>query len=234
MIEWQTRCEALEQELARLLDAVTHDLRAPLRAAEGFSRALLARHADVLAPEGRDYLQRIRDAAAEMGTRLSALVRLSRIAALPLTPASVDLAVVARQTIDRLRAAEPDRRVQVSIAESLPVSGDAALLEALLAALLGNAWRFTAAARDARIEVGRASEALFVRDNGAGFDLPRARHLFEPFGRLHPDDEPVHQGVGLAIARRIVHRHGGRIWAEAAVGAGATFWFTLQGETPAG
>ena len=228
MTDWRQRCQTLQQELVSLVHAVSHDLRAPLRAADGFSRVLLTRHADALEPQAIDYLQRIRAAAALMGSHIDALSRLARVATAQLKIQRVDLASLARGVVEQLRDAQPDRRVEVQIADGLEVEGDLHLLRTLLQALLENGWKFTEAQPDARLELrARAGEETVysVRDNGIGFDMAFSQHLFEPFGRLHEQGDGL--GISLAIARRIVHRHGGRIWAEAAPGQGATFSFTL-------
>jgi signal transduction histidine kinase len=231
VIDWKRRAESLQQELVNLVHAVSHDLRAPLRAADGFSRALVTRHADRLDPQALDYLQRIRAAAALMGSHIEALTKLARVATADLRQQPVDLALFARGVLDELRDAEPKRQVEVRLEDGLEVEGDPALLRTLVQILLDNAWKFTARRPGAIIELRRGQTddgpAFLVRDNGVGFDLAYTQHLFEPFGRLHPADEYAGVGMGLAIARRIVHRHGGRIWAEAAPDAGATFWFTL-------
>jgi signal transduction histidine kinase len=231
VIDWQRRAEALQQELVSLVHAVSHDLRAPLRAADGFSRALLTRHAANLDPQALDYLQRIRAAAALMGSHIEAITRLARVTTAELRQQKVDLAAVARATLDELRDTAPDRQVTVHLDDGLAVEGDPGQLRTLVHILVDNAWKFTRDRADARIELRRREadgEVVYsVRDNGVGFDMAYTQHLFEPFGRLHPGDQYEGVGMGLAIARRIVHRHGGRLWAEAAVGAGATFSFTL-------
>jgi len=231
VIDWKGRCETLQQELLSLVHAVSHDLRAPLRAADGFSRVLLTRHSAELDPQALDYLQRIRAATALMGSHIDALTRLARAATAEVRPAQVDLAAIARSSVDQLRDAEPERQVEVRIADGLEVQGDPALLRLLMQILVSNAWKFTAKHPGATIEVGRKQEgdgvAYFVRDTGAGFDMAFAKHLFEPFGRLHPESDYPGVGIGLAIARRIINRHGGRLWAEAAPDQGATFWFTF-------
>jgi signal transduction histidine kinase len=230
MIDWQRRFESLQQELQSLVHAVSHDLRAPLRAADGFSRVLLTRHASELDPQALDYLQRIRAATALMGSHIDALTRLARVATGDLRPQRVDLSAIARSVVDELRDGDPERQVDVRLADGLEVEGDQQLLRTLMQNLIGNAWKFTSKTPGATIELGRRTDpevVHFVRDTGAGYDMAYATHLFEPFGRLHPDGEYPGVGIGLAIARRIIHRHGGRIWAEAAPGKGATFWFTL-------
>ena len=233
MIDWKARAQTLQQELVNLVHSVSHDLRAPLRAADGFSRALLTRHAAALEPQALDYLQRIRAATALMGSHIDALSRLARVTTAEVRPTRVDLASLARSLVDDLRESEPERQVEVRIADGLEVEGDLHLLRTLVQNLVGNAWKFTSKHPGAVIEVGRAPESekaeptYFVRDSGAGFEMAYARHLFEPFGKVHPEGDYPGVGIGLAIARRIVNRHGGRIWAEAAPAQGATFWLTI-------
>ena len=231
MTDWERRCESLQQELKSLVHAVSHDLRAPLRAADGFSRVLLTRHAAQLDPQALDYLQRIRAATALMGSHIDALTRLARVTTAELRPQRVDLSAISRTVVDELRDGEPERQVEVRLADGLEVEGDLQLLRGLLTNLVGNAWKFTAKHPGATIEVGRQQTGgelvHFVRDTGAGFDMAYAGHLFEPFGRMHPEADYPGVGIGLAIARRIIHRHGGRLWAEAAPDRGATFFFTI-------
>jgi light-regulated signal transduction histidine kinase (bacteriophytochrome) len=231
MIDWQRRCMDLQQELQSLVHAVSHDLRAPLRAADGFSRVLLTRHASELDPQALDYLQRIRAATALMGSHIDALTRLARVTTTALRPQTVDLSAIARSVVDELRDGEAERQVEVRLADGLEVEGDLQLLRTLMSNLVGNAWKFTAKHPGATIELGRRDEGgetvYFVRDSGAGFDMAFSSHLFEPFGRMHPDADYPGVGIGLAICRRIIHRHAGRIWAEAAPGKGATLFFTI-------
>jgi signal transduction histidine kinase len=231
MIDWQARYRSLQQELNSLIHAVSHDLRAPLRAVEGFSRALVGRHGQELPPQALDYLERIRAAAAQLANHIDALTRLARVTTAELRPQRVDLGAVARSVVDELRDAEPSRSVDLRIADGLEVRGDLQLLRMLLQSLVGNAWKFTRPRPGATIELGRKEEGsetvYFVRDTGIGFDMTYAQHLFEPFSRVHPTGEHEGAGIGLAIARRILQRHHGRIWAEAAPEQGATFFFTF-------
>src|SRR5204863_374110 len=184
------------------------------------SRVLLTRHAAQLDPQALDYLQRIRAATALMGSHIDALTRLTRVTTAELRPQRVDLSAISRSVMDELRDGEPERQVEVRLADGLEVEGDLQLLRGLMTNLIANAWKFTARRPGATIELGRQQAqgelVHFVRDNGAGFDTAYASHLFEPFGRMHPEADYPGVGIGLAIARRIVHRHGGRIWAEAA------------------
>jgi signal transduction histidine kinase len=232
MIDWRARCELLERELGALVEALCHDLRAPLRAAEGFSRALLASGAAAVDDRTRDYLGRIRAASAQMVGQIESLARLAQVATAEVHPELVDLAAVAWAVVAALRRLEPAREVEVEVTGDLEATGDRPLLETLVEALLRNAWHHTPPGPRARIELGstrQGSEIVYcVRDTGTGFDPTRARHLFEPFGSVHPlGDGELPLAMGLALARRIVHRHGGRIWAEATPGQGAAFSFTL-------
>jgi PAS domain S-box-containing protein len=210
---------------------VAHDLRAPLRAILGFGRLLLEDHGNRLPADGLGNLQRVLASAARMGRMIDDLLQLSQLARQPLSPAGVDIAVLSRELMAELAAAQPTRSVSVVAPDSLPAAGDARLLKIALQNLLGNAWKFTSRVAQARIEVGEAQtgngRAFFVRDNGAGFDMAYAGKLFKVFQRLHSSSEFEGTGVGLATVERIILRHGGRTWAETAPGRGATFYFTL-------
>jgi light-regulated signal transduction histidine kinase (bacteriophytochrome) len=232
VIDWKARCRSLEQELGQMVDALSHDLRAPLRAAEGFSQVLLTRHTQALDPDAQDYLQRIRAAATTMARHIDGLSRLARASTSPARNQPVSLSGLSTAFLQQRQSSEPDRPVAVAVADGLEVMGDQRLLDKLMNSLLDNAWKFSREASAPRIEVAsrvQGAETVYqVRDNGRGFDMNHARHLFEPFTRLHPEAEIEGLGLGLAIARRVVHRHGGRIWAESAPGLGATFSFTLD------
>jgi PAS domain S-box-containing protein len=223
---------AANRELEAFSWSVSHDLRAPLRSIDGFSRALLEDHADRLDEDGRDALHRVRAATVRMGGLIDDLLTLSRITRSEMTRGPVDLSALAAQVSADLRAAEPSRDVVFSIAPGLVVEGDARLLDVLLRNLLGNAWKYTAKNARAHVTFGvsesRGDSRVFsVRDDGAGFDMKYADRLFGVFQRLHATSEFPGTGIGLATARRIVERHGGRIWGEGRPNAGAVFSFTL-------
>lgn len=223
--------EGANRELEAFSYSVAHDLRAPLRAVDGFGHALLEDYGEKLDAEGRRYIERMREAAKKMGRLIDSLLELGRVTQIGLRSQQVDLSELARASADRLRESQPNRDVAFVICEGLTEKGDPALLGAAIENLLGNAWKFTRNRQDARIEFGLAREgvekAYFVRDNGAGFDMAFASKLFGVFQRLHATREFEGTGVGLATVQRIVRRHGGRVWAEGKVGEGACFHFTL-------
>ena len=223
--------EAAIQEIESFSYSVSHDLRAPLRAIDGFSRVLLEDHAAQLDTEARAALERVLAAVRRMGKLIDDLLELARVGRSRMEHGTVDLSALAVEAVEHLRAAVPSRDVQVDITPGLQVTGDERLLRQLVQNLLGNAWKYTGKTAAARIEFGRRIEngeaIYFVRDNGAGFDIQYVHKLFRPFQRLHAADEFEGTGVGLATVARIVHRHGGRVWAEAEVGRGACFFFTL-------
>lgn len=220
------------RELESFAYSVSHDLRAPLRGIEGFSRLLEERHAGALDATARDYLARVRAGTARMGELIEALLKLSRIRRAEPELAEVDVSELASDIAAELAAAQPERRVDVRIQPGLVAHADRTLLRNLLDNLLGNAWKFTRDAAHARIDVHGWRDAqgvdwFEVRDNGAGFDAAYANKLFKPFQRLHSQDEFAGHGIGLASVWRIVERHGGRIEAEGEPGKGARFRFTL-------
>ena len=210
---------------------MSHDLRAPLRSINGFSQALVEDCPAELSDDARRYLDRIRAASQRMGQLIEDLLALSNVSRGTLEYGDFDLGELALAVLQDIAQREPGRRVEVSVWSPMPVRADRRLVQVLLENLLGNAWKFTGRAPDACIEVGvlrdGGQETYFVRDNGAGFDMQYADKLFSPFQRLHSVDEFSGTGIGLATVQRIVHRHGGRIWADARVGAGAVFNFTL-------
>jgi signal transduction histidine kinase len=224
--------ERANQELEAFNYSVSHDLRGPLRALSGFSQILLADHAHALDREGRELLDQIHASARRMSAIVDDLLRLSHAGREALQCEAIDLSAIARRIAADLRASAPSRAVEICVADGLTASGDGRLVTLALENLLVNAWKFTSKRSCAQIVVERgAGDAFAVRDNGAGFDMARGERLFQPFQRLHRSDEFEGTGIGLAIVRRIIERHGGRVWAEGAVDRGATFRFTLAPPT---
>jgi signal transduction histidine kinase len=232
---WVNELEQSNKELESFSYSVSHNLREPLRAIDGFSKLLLDEHAGQLGQQACHYLQRIRSAAQRMSTLINDLLRLSRVSRRELHKEAISLSDVARRLIAEFRRRDPSREVAIEIEERLAATVDPHLATIVLMHLLGNAWKYTAKRAQARIAFGqerRGREHVFyVRDNGCGFDMAYAGKLFMPFQRLHLAPEFEGAGIGLAASRRAVSRHGGRIWAEAAVDIGATFYFTL-GDVP--
>jgi PAS domain S-box-containing protein len=226
-----TELAASNQELKSFSYSVSHDLRAPLRAIDGFSQALEEDYGDRLDDTGRDFLRRVRAAAQRMGELIDDLLTLSRVVRRDMHREAVDLGALVRGVAAQLQAGEPAQRKQLVIQDGLEARGDAPLLRIALENLLDNAWKYTGGKDPARIEFGATQadgeRVYYVRDNGVGFDMRYADKLFGAFQRLHNTGEFEGTGIGLAIVQRIVQRHGGRIWAEAQVGRGATFYFTL-------
>ena len=223
------------RELEAFSYSVSHDLRAPLRSIDGFAQALAEDYQDRVDETGRDYLSRIRAAAQRMGMLIDDLLSLSRVSRAELSRADVDLSAMVREVANRLGEQDATRRVDWRIEPDVRVHGDARLLRVAIDNLLGNAWKFTGKRDDARIEFGARTlpehgRVLFVRDNGAGFDMAHAGKLFGAFQRLHRATEFPGTGVGLAIVQRIIRRHAGQIWTDASVGQGATFFFTLEAQ----
>jgi len=223
--------EAANRELEAFAHSVSHDLRAPLRGIDGWSLALLEDYGERLDAQGRKYLDRVRSEAQRMGTLIDDLLHLSRVGRAELVPRVVNLSSLAETIVARLKEAHPDRSIEFIVAPHLKCTGDPRLLEVALTNLLDNAVKFTAPRTPGRVEVGKTecegTPAFFVRDNGVGFDMAYAGMLFAPFQRLHKTSEFPGSGIGLATVQRVIHRHGGRIWAEAQVGTGATIYFTL-------
>ena len=221
------------QELEAFSYSVSHDLRSPLRAIDGFSQILLEDYHDKLDAEGQDSLKRVRAASQRMGRLIDDLLQLSRYVRSDLRQSSVDLSALAHAVADDLRRHAPERQVDFVIAPNLVAVADPNLIRVVLENLLGNAWKFTARQPRARIEFGRlradGQHAFFVRDNGAGFDMDYAPKLFNAFERLHSITEFPGTGIGLANVQRLIQRHSGRVWAEGKVNEGATFYFTLPG-----
>ncbi len=218
-------------ELEAFSYSVSHDLRAPLRAIDGFSQVLEEDHSAQVGEEGMDALRRIRAASQRMALLIDDLLKLSRATRGELKRTSVDITAMALSVEAELRARTPDRKVEVRVAPGMTAEADPHYLRIALANLLDNAWKFTRGTPEPRIEVSAETvdgERVYkVQDNGAGFDMAYAKKLFTPFQRLHRSADFEGTGIGLATVQRIVHRHGGRIWAHAEVGRGATFCFTL-------
>jgi PAS domain S-box-containing protein len=222
------------REMESFSYSVSHDLRAPLRSMDGFSKVLMERYADQMDERGRNYLSRVRAAAQKMGRLIDDMLSLSRIGRTQMRWDQVDLSEMATAIVEELRQREPERQVVVTITPNMKVSGDPALLQIVFTNLIGNAWKFTGKREEAHIDVGlkeeRGERIYFVRDNGAGFDMAFVDKLFTSFQRLHTEEDYSGTGIGLAIVKRIILRHEGRIWAEGAVDQGATFYFTLESQ----
>jgi signal transduction histidine kinase len=219
-------------ELEAFCHTVSHDLRGPLRSIDGFSQALLEDFPGDVPEEAKRYLARIRAATLRMSQLIEDLLNLSKVSRTEINRADVDVGEIARQVAAELQAREPQRKVDVNVWDGMRASADARLLRAALENLIGNAWKFSSKAAQARIEVGqmrdRERKVFFVKDNGAGFDMAFANKLFGAFQRLHGANEFAGTGIGLATVQRIIHRHGGDIWADAQPGRGAVFYFSLE------
>lgn len=226
-----SQLEASTGELENFCYAVSHDLRAPLARLEGFSRGLFEDCAGQLDSQGKFYVERICRISIDLRRLIDTLLDLSRLTRREISKKQVSLSGIARMVIEELRREQPLRRVDVVIAPEVEANGDPDLLMVVLENLLGNAWKYTEKRQDAMIEFGvtrKYGQAVyFVRDNGAGFDMKYSGKLFGPFQRLHSPVEFTGIGLGLATSRRIIQRHGGRIWAEGETEKGAVFYFTL-------
>ncbi|MRR57342.1 MAG: sensor histidine kinase [Deltaproteobacteria bacterium] len=229
--ERTAQLEAANRDLEAFNYSVSHDLHAPLMILDGFSRELREKYSHCLDETGRDYLEKLQKAGRRMARLIDAILGLSSLARSELRREQVDLGGKAQLVAAELRQREPGRRVDFIIAPDLVASGDKRLLKVVLENLLGNAWKYTAREETAVIEFGcrelGGEKVFFVRDNGVGFAMEEADRIFVPFRRLHDDEEFPGHGIGLATVKRIIDRHGGRIWADGEVGRGATFSFTL-------
>jgi PAS domain S-box-containing protein len=236
VIERTAQLEASNKDLESFSYSVSHDLRAPLRAIDGFSKALLEEVGEKLDETSRDALDRVRAATKQMALLIDEMLKLSSMGLAPMRREKVDLSRIAIEIANQLRKDEPDRNVSFAIAERLLVRADPHLMRLVLENLIRNAWKFTARHPSGFIEVGSletdGERAFFVRDDGAGFDMAHANLLFKPFQRLHRKTDFEGTGIGLATVYRVIQRHGGRLWAEGAVERGATFYFTLGKERP--
>jgi PAS domain S-box-containing protein len=225
------RLEAANKELEAFSYSVSHDLRAPLRGIDGFSQALLEDYGSQLDETAKDYLQRVRAGTQRMGQLIDDMLNLSRVTRSEMHLEHVNISAVASEVIAELRQAHPDRQVQVDISGQISGIADSHMIRVIMDNLISNAWKFTSKRADAHIEIGAIAVGeethYFVRDNGAGFDMAYADKLFGAFQRLHSAADFTGTGIGLATVQRVIHRHGGRVWAEGAVDQGAAFFFTL-------
>jgi PAS domain S-box-containing protein len=223
--------ETANKELEAFSYSVSHDLRAPLRGIDGWSQALLEDYQDKIDKQGQQYIERVRSETQRMGQLIDDILQLSRLTRSEMIKKQVDLSTLAQATVERLKQDEPNRQVDFNIQEGLTAKGDQHLLDVVLTNLLGNAFKFTSKRPDAHIEFGQTESEgqpiFFVRDNGAGFEMAYAQKLFGAFQRMHKISEFPGTGIGLATVQRIIHRHGGRVWAEAEVDRGTTIYFTL-------
>lgn len=237
VLERTAELTAANRELESFAYSISHDLRAPLRSIDGFSHLLAEEYAAKLDDKGQGYLERVRRAAQRMGKLIDDILELSRVTRQSMHRTSVDLTRLSREVLDELAQSEGERKLQLEIAEDLRATGDPQLLRVLVQNLLENAWKYTSRKPLARIVVGceHASneKVYYVSDNGVGFDMIYADRLFVPFQRLHKPEDFEGTGIGLATVARIVHRHGGKVWAESAPGVGTTVRFTLPSAAPA-
>jgi light-regulated signal transduction histidine kinase (bacteriophytochrome) len=234
----ETALKVANRELEAFSYSVAHDLRAPLRGMSGFSQIMLEDYGDKLDAEGASHLREIRDNALRMGALIDSLLSLARVTRTETNPEWLDLTGLARETVQALAVKSPCREYELRVPERLHAYIDHSLARTLFANLLENAWKFSASRKHTLIECGAEDQSgvpvFFVRDNGIGFDMAHADKLFVPFQRLHSEGEVAGTGIGLATAQRIVHRHGGRIWATGIVDGGASVYFTLAGRPAAG
>jgi light-regulated signal transduction histidine kinase (bacteriophytochrome) len=223
---------SVSRELESFSYSVAHDLRNPLQIIKSAADFLKNDCDGLIRGECMDYIGMIKDGAARLNSIVDDMLMLSRISRQEMDCVEIDLGKMARLTIEDLRRTRPERSVEISINEGLKVRADIRLMSAVMGNLLGNAWKYTSKTDRARIELAafelRGERVYYIRDNGAGFDMKLAGKLFMPFSRLHPEREFSGAGIGLAVAKRAIGRHGGRIWAEGEPGKGATFYFTLR------
>jgi PAS domain S-box-containing protein len=225
---------AVNKELESFSYSVSHDLRTPLLAIKSFSSILLEDYSATLDAGGKDFLNRIAHGADKMSELIDDILGLAKISRHEMKPGEIDLGAIASSIINDLRQAEPERKVETVIAKELTAFGDARLMKIALSNLIGNAWKYSSKAPDARIEFGAMKKsdekAYFIRDNGVGFDMTHSQKLFTPFQRLHSDNQFPGTGIGLAMVNKIIQRHEGRVWGEGETGKGATFYFTLTND----
>jgi PAS domain S-box-containing protein len=230
--ERTAQLEAANKELESFAYSVSHDLRAPLRAIDGFSRILLQEYKDTLDAEAKRYLGRIAGGSKRMGLLIDDILKLSRLSRTEMVLERVNLSAMVRDIASELQVAEPERRVKFAIEDNLSVYGSKRLLRVALVNLLENAWKFTSRQPQAKIafgSVGRdGKRSYFLQDNGTGFNMTYADKIYKPFERLHKESEFPGTGIGLTIVHRIFQRHGGRVWVESTEGQGSTFYFSLK------
>jgi PAS domain S-box-containing protein len=228
---YTTELEFLNKELESFSYSVSHDLRQPLRAIDGFSRALLDEYGDKLDDQGKDYLGRVRKAGRHMFDSINGLLRLSRLSRAEMIFQQVDLSQIAQSLKEELTDSQPQRNVEFVISSGISVNGDRQLLTTALQNLFANSWKYTSKLHQSRIEFGvtemQGETVYFIKDNGTGFNMQYSKNLFQPFQRFHSEEEYEGTGIGLAIVQRIIRRHGGKIWAESEKDKGAAFFFTL-------
>jgi light-regulated signal transduction histidine kinase (bacteriophytochrome) len=226
--------ETANKELEAFSYSVSHDLRSPLRAMNGFAGIVLEDFGPQLPEEGRRYLERIRNGGQRMGDLIDDLLAFSRLSRQPVNRQRMNSARIVQEVLDDLKPQQDGRQIEWRIGELPPCLADSALLKQVWVNLLSNAIKYSRDRKPAVVEAGctreNGDDVYFVRDNGVGFDMQYANKLFGVFQRLHRADEFEGTGVGLAIVQRIVHRHGGRVWAEGRINEGATFYFTIEGE----
>ncbi len=228
----QKQLEAANRELETFTYSVSHDLRAPLRALDGFSQALVEEYADQIQGDGQTYLRYLQESSREMTALIEDMLRLSRATRGKMKIQAINLSTMAEKITEGYRRSQPDRTVTMVVPPNIITNADYGLMLSTLDNLLSNAWKFTANRNQAVIEFGKINElgqwAYYVRDNGVGFDMHYADKLFTPFERLHRQDEFSGTGIGLATVQRIIHRHGGEVWGKSEPDKGATFFFTLN------
>ncbi|MCY7332212.1 MAG: PAS domain-containing protein, partial [Pseudanabaena sp. CAN_BIN31] len=234
LMQTTTQLAASNRELEAFAYSVSHDLRSPLRAIDGFSKALLEDYGDKFDQDALDYFDRIRSNVARMGNLIEDLLRLSRVSRSEMQYKNVNLSMLVSEQFDELQAINPERQVEIAIAPNVIVSADITLMRVIISNLIQNAWKFTSNHATARIEFGvippesKSDEFIyFVRDDGAGFNMDYANNLFGVFQRLHNTNEFAGTGIGLATVQRAIHRHDGKVWAEGAIEQGATIYFTV-------
>jgi len=236
VVQRTAQLEAANKELEAFSYSVSHDLRAPLRAVDGFSQAVLEDYGPLLPEDGQRCLTTIREGAQRMGALIDDLLTFSRLSRLPITKQPVDANRQVRETLLELKDEQAGRTIEIRVGELPAYNADPALMKQVWVNLLSNALKYSRNRERTLLEIDSIQQNVrtvyFVRDNGTGFDMRYAHKLFGVFQRLHRQEEFAGTGVGLAIVQRIVHRHGGRIWADAAPDRGATFFFTLEPETP--